>query len=353
MKQSRPAPTLQDVAAYAGVSTATVSRCMNAPAKVTAKTRTRVEDAIETLGYAPNFGARAMAAQRTMTIGAVIPTMENAVFAKGLQAFQDELRQYGFTMLVACSSYRPELEAEQIRALVGRGADGILLIGHERDPAIYRFLDAQKVPTLVTWAFDDTAPRPSVGFDNRQAMAKLAQHVIKLDHRHVAMITAPVATNDRAAARFAAVGDVMDAEGLVRADLFVVETPYSIDNGAAALDLILQQRPETTVVICGNDVLAVGALRQARGMGLSVPDDLSITGFDDIDLAVVTHPLLTTVHVPHRQMGRAAAQMLADMVLTGAPATKVKLATTVKLRDTLGYPRQSPAARQRDQLDYP
>jgi LacI family transcriptional regulator len=169
-------PTLQDVAAAAGVSTATVSRCLNFPDKVAERTRSKVMQAVKVLSYSPNFGARAMAARRTNTIGAIIPTMENAVFARGLQSFQDELREYGFTMLVASTSYRPEVEEEQIRALVARGADALLLIGHERSPEVYQFLDVQRIPTLVTWAFDGQSPRPSIGFDNRKAMRLMALH---------------------------------------------------------------------------------------------------------------------------------------------------------------------------------
>ncbi len=153
MSGIRTAPTLDDVAKTAGVSTATVSRCLNSPERVVESTRKRVMSAVETLGYTPNFGARVMAAKRTFTIGAIIPTMENAIFARGLQAFQEELHKRGYTLLVSSSAYRPDVEEEQIRALVARGADGLLLIGHDRDPSLYRYLERQEVPALVAWSF--------------------------------------------------------------------------------------------------------------------------------------------------------------------------------------------------------
>ena len=134
------APTLTDVAKKSGVSTATVSRCLNTPDRVAKRTRDKVEDAIAMLGFTPNFGARVMASKRTYTIGAIIPTMENAIFASGLQAFQDELHKQGYTLLVASSSYDPKIEEEQIRTLVARGVDGLLLIGHDRSPEIIDFL---------------------------------------------------------------------------------------------------------------------------------------------------------------------------------------------------------------------
>lgn len=336
MKVQKPTPTLHDVAAEAGVSTATVSRCLNFPDRVAKRTREKVMSAVHELGYSPNFGARAMAARRTNTIGAIIPTMENAIFARGLQAFQEELRLHGFTMLVASTSYQPDIEEEQIRSLVARGADALLLIGHERDPGVYRFLEAQGVPSLVTWAFDKELERPSVGFDNHAAMYAMAQKVIELGHRKLALISAKVAMNDRANARLAGIRHAMHDFGLCSSDLHVIETSYSIENGAAAFAELMRITPTPTTVFCGNDVLAVGALRQARASNIAVPESVSIVGFDDIELAQIAYPALTTVHVPHREMGRRAAQELVRMVQYRTEAKPVELSATLVFRDTLG-----------------
>ena len=336
MKKLHAAPTLSDVAKKAGVSTATVSRCLNEPDKVIERTRERVMAAVRELGYSPNFGARVMAARRTNTIGAIIPTMENAIFARAIQAFQEALRAEGFTLLVASSSYQEELEDEQIRSLVARGADGLLLIGHGRDPAIYRFLERQGIPALVTWTLDATVKRPSIGFDNRAAMHLMAQKIFSLGHRKAAMISAPCDSNDRARARVVGVKDAMVEAGLDPASLVLLETPYSIENGASAFDQLMQAPQKPSVVLCGNDVLAVGALRRARELGLNVPEDVSITGFDDIELAEIAVPALTTVHIPHREMGRRAAEMLVKMVQTGAPAHSVALYPELRLRGSLG-----------------
>lgn len=332
----RPTPTLQDVAITAGVSTATVSRCLNFPDRVTQRTRDKVMTAVTALGYSPNFGAKAMAARRTKTIGAIIPTMENAIFARGLQAFQEELRRHGYTMLIASTSYRPDIEEEQIRSLVGRGADALLLIGHDRDPDIYKFLETQGVPALVTWAFDTASLHPSVGFDNRSAMRGMAADVFGLGHRHVALISAGSAQNDRARARRMGIQDAMIAAGQNPDDLHVVETTYGIEDGAAAFAQIMTNTPTPTVVFCGNDVLAVGALRRAKAMGLSVPDDVSIIGFDDIELAQVADPALTTVHVPHREMGQRAALALVGLLQDGVPLKSLELFTKPVFRGTLG-----------------
>jgi LacI family transcriptional regulator len=341
MKSQRPSPTLHDVAEAASVSTATVSRCLNFPDQVAVRTREKVMTAVRALGYSPNFGAKAMAARRTNTIGAIIPTMENAIFARGLQAFQEELRLHGFTMLVASTSYRPDIEEEQVRSLVARGADALLLIGHERDPEVYRFLEAQGVPSLVTWAFDASADIPSVGFDNRAAIFAMAQKVIELGHRRLALISAQTAMNDRAKARMVGIKDAMVQAGLRPEDLHVIETPYGIENGAAAFETLMNQTSRPTAVFCGNDVLAVGALGQARVMNVAVPAEVSIIGFDDIELAQVAYPALTTVHVPHREMGRRAAQALVRMVKEDINPQPVELAATLVFRDTLAQAPQT------------
>jgi LacI family transcriptional regulator len=291
--------------------------------------------AVNALSYSPNFGARVMASRRTNTIGAIIPTMENAIFARGLQAFQDELRKHGFTMLVASTSYREDIEEEQIRSLVRRGADALLLIGHERSNDIYRFLEAQNVPTLVTWAFDAKLPRPSIGFDNHKAMREMALSVIGLGHRNLALISAGTTLNDRANARRLGILDAMVASNLAPDDLQIVTTTYGIEQGAAAFEQIMKAAPQTTAVFCGNDVLGVGALRRAREMKVKVPEDVSIIGFDDIELAEIAYPALTTVHVPHREMGRRAGKALAELVTHGTPIEAIELDASLVFRETL------------------
>ncbi|MDW4550542.1 LacI family DNA-binding transcriptional regulator [Defluviimonas sp. D31] len=340
-RSATSAPTLEDVAERARVSTATVSRCLNSPGQVTAATRERVMQAVRELGYAPNFGARVLAAKRTDTFGAIIPTMENAIFARALQAFQEELGKHGITLLVASSSYRLDIEEDQIRALTARGAEGLLLIGHHRSPDIYSFLQQHGIPTLIAWVYDPQEPQVSVGFDNRRAMEMLASEVIALGHRRIAVISAEQSANDRASARVEGIRLAMRKAGLDPDSYDLIETPYGIDFGAEAFVRLMDREQRPTVVMCGNDVLAAGAIRQARAMGIRVPEDVSVTGFDDIELASVIVPALTTVHVPHREMGREAARMLVSMVRgEGQPASR-ELATELRWRDTLAAPSQT------------
>lgn len=334
-------PKLADVAEKAGVSTATVSRCLNSPDRVVEETRKRVMAAVRELGYAPNFGAQALAAKQTNTVGAVIPTMENAVFARGLQAFQEELGRHGKTLLVASSAYDEELEDEQIRALVARGADALLLIGYDRSRELYDFLDKRRVPTLVSWSYSEAESRAAMGFDNRRSMLRLAREVLKLGHRKLVCLSAPMATNDRARGRVQGIRNALAEFGIPPNSLPVIETPYGIQNGATAFQAAIERHPDATAIMCVNDVLALGALSAARQAGLSVPDDISITGFDDIEIALLAEPALTTVHVPHRDMGQRAARMLLDMLQDGTKGERVALPTEIVMRGSLGPVRKA------------
>lgn len=328
-------PTLEDVATHSGVSTATVSRALNSPKQVSENTLEKVLKSVETLGYAPNFSARSLVAKKTFTLGAIIPTMADAIFAEAIQAFQARVQEAGYTLLVASSDYDPEIESTEIRSLVARGADGLLLIGFDRDPAIYDFLATQTVPIVVGWAHQSTAAQVSVGFDNALAMKDLATTALQMGHRRIGIISAFQKGNDRARARVEGI-----IAALQEADLPlppIVETRYGFDEGAAAFCELLEKDPDVTLAMCGNDVLAAGAIQGAEQMGLYVPRDISITGFDDLGLASIVRPGLTTVRVPHRKLGAAAAESLLALV-DGRKAGSVKLRTELRLRASLGLP---------------
>ena len=329
----KPQPTLEDVARLAGVSTATVSRALNAPDRVRRQTRERVEEVVARLGYTPNFGGRALASRRTLTMGAVIPTMENAIFARGVQTLQEGLAEAGITLLVATSNYEPDREAEQVRVMLGRGVDGLALIGEARDPATYDLIEQRGVAYVLVWTWRPDAPRPCVGFDNRAAARGIAERVLAAGHRRIAMIAGVTSGNDRAAARVAGVRAALEGAGADASR--VVEARYTLEDGAAAARVLLAAQPRPTALVCGNDVLAAGACLAAREAGLAIPADLSVTGFDDIDLALVLTPPLTTVHVPHRRMGQAAAKLLLDLCDGAAPAS-VALETELIERGSLG-----------------
>ena len=336
MKPAEQTPTIDDVARQAGVSTATVSRCLNEPDRVLERTRSKVRDVIDQLGYAPNFGAQALASNRTNAVGAVIPTMDNAIFARGLQAFQETLSGAGVTLLVSSSDYRADKEFEQIRVLVGRGVDGLLLIGRARPAKTYEFLRQRKTPFVLAWGTDPGSDNVFAGFDNRSAARAITDKVLAFGHNHIAMIGAKRQGNDRASDRFDGVLDGITAAGFDPERLEFVESAYTLDAGADAFARLMRRSPHPTAVICGNDVLAAGALGEATRLGVSVPKSVSIVGFDDIDLARATSPQITTVHVPHRRMGIAAAELLLSMRKGKQDLQSVTFDTEIVLRQSLG-----------------
>ena len=331
-------PTIDDVARLAGVSTATVSRCLNMPELVRGETRARVEEAVAKLGYTPHFGGRALAANRTNTMGVVIPTMTSAIFALGLQALQEELSTNNVNLLVATSHYDPELELEQIRSLLSRGVEGLALIGESRPEETYRLLRERRVPFVLLWSHRENSPHPCVGFDNRVAARRMAERVLELGHRRIAMVAGVTAWNDRAAGRVAGVREALLEYGSGLEPPYLVETRYTLDESAEAAMKLLALSPRPTAIICGNDAQAAGALRAARASGLRVPEDISIVGFDDIELASAVDPPLTTVRVPHRRMGHAAARNLLAMVRSGAPGERITFETTIVERGSLAPP---------------
>jgi LacI family transcriptional regulator len=330
-------PTLDDVARLAGVSTATVSRCLNLPDQVRLETRRRIEAAVAELGYTPNLGARALASRRTNTIGAVIPTMENAIFARGVQVLEEQLSAKGITLLVATSHYDVAREADQIKVLLGRGVDGLILVGEARPPEIYHLLRARGVPFVLVWTYREGAEHSCVGFDNRAAARSMAEHVLAFGHRRIGMIAGITGWNDRASERVGGVRDALEARGVPLGPSNLIESPYSFAAGAEATRRLAALSPRPTAIICGNDVLAVGAIIALREMGLSVPDDISVVGFDDTDLATAVFPPLTTVHVPHRRMGLAAAELLHRLITEGSGGS-IAFETKIVDRASLAAP---------------
>lgn len=330
--------TIREVAEAAGVSIATVSRVLNAPARVNPDLRRRVTEAVDRLGYVAVGAARALASRRTGAIGALVPTLDNAIFAECINALQLRLDDHGYVLLVASADYDARRESRELKALVERGIDGVVLVGTEHDPEVYRLVQATSVPAVITWSCDPDARVPCIGFDNRAAARRLCQHLLELGHRDIAMLAGLRKGNDRAASRVDGVRDALQARGLDLPPERLCERPYTVADGRTALRHLMSAPRRPSAVICGNDVLAFGALFECASLGLRVPEDISITGFDDLDLAAQMVPPLTTVRVPAAEMGRRAADQLVG-VARGEPAPRVtELEAAIVLRGSTGAP---------------
>ncbi|AOR79186.1 LacI family DNA-binding transcriptional regulator [Novosphingobium resinovorum] len=328
--------TINDVARRAGVGKVTVSRLLNSPSTVAPATREAIRRAIEELGYLPSSAARALASKRSHLIGAVVPTLDNPIFANCLDGLQKEVAAAGSTLLLATSNYDGLREAEAARILIERGAEAIMLVGAARDPALYALLDQQGVPYCLTWTADPDIDASWVGFDNAAASTSVIRYLFELGHRRFGAIAGVTAGNDRAFARLQALVDFTAAHGCT---LAVSEQRYTVDRGAVGLSEILADQP--TAIICANDILAIGAMAEAQRLGFRVPDDISIAGFDDMEIAACMNPPLTTVRVNASEIGRAAAQALLGQI--GGESRSMKLVeTNLIVRASSAAPRSLP-----------
>lgn len=342
---SDPAPgthrtaTLADVAHLAGVSTATVSRALTLPHKVRPHTLARVEKAVQALGYVAHGAARALASRRTRTVGAVIPTLANAIFASTTQALQKALDDAGYTLLLASHEFDPVVEARVTRALLARGVDGLVLLGSTHDPSVFRMIEARQVPCVLTWALDAHGAHPCIGFDNHAAAVRLAGHLLELGHREFAMISGITANNERARERLEGVRVAIAAGGARLPSARVVEKAFSHAAGREGLREVMTGVPLPTAVICGNDVLAIGAMAECGARGIAVPRDLSVTGFDDMEIAALMTPGLTTVRFPGAELGAYAAQHLLDRLAGNTVDMRLELPVELVVRGTTAPPR--------------
>lgn len=325
-------PTITAVAAAAGVSTATVSRALNRPGAVREALRRKVEAAVASLGYVPNAGARSMMLRRSGTIGAIFPTVDNAIFAKAIDALQRRLSGAGQQLLIATSDYDADAEMRQAVNLVARGADGLALCGIGQRPELLDFLHQRGLPCVHVMSLSQDPSVMSVGFDNAAAMARAVRYLLDLGHRRIAMLAGVTRDNDRATARVAGARDELHAAGLELPANRLVERRYGIAAARDGFRELISARPAPTAIVCGNDVLAFGALLEAQRMNIEVPAKISIVGFDDLELANQVHPALTTVHVPAEQMWNAAAdRLLAALRGDSAPrCTEIQVSLVVR-----------------------
>jgi LacI family transcriptional regulator len=337
--------TLRDVARFAGVSSATVSRVMNNPEVVSDELRSRIMVAIEHLGWVPHAAARALATQRTGTIGAVFPTLANEHFATAIQTLQEALEQVGYTLLLGCSQYDPEREYRQVRTMLERGVDAVVLVGEAHHPDLYTLLRQRQVPFVNTFAYRDGVDTLCVGVDNHQAFFDFTTYLIGLGHRRFAMLSQNADSNDRARARREGVRDALAEHGLGISAAHMVEGFWGAREGRQLFSKVMDTPQPPTVVICGNGSFAMGAMLEAMQKGYDIPNELSLVGFDDFELMSELPIPITTVRVPSAEIGAIAAKtILAELAQKGSAAS-VKCEAEIIVRASSGPPPKASKAR--------
>lgn len=323
---------MDDVAAAAGVSTATVSRVLNRPQAVRDALRQRVEAAVEQLGYVPHAGARALMLRRTGTIGAIFPTVDNAIFAQAIDALQRRLAVGGYQLLIATSGYDAEVEARQAMNLVTRGADALVVLGYSQKSELTAFLRHRRLPCVHVMTYPGKPGTLCVGFDNARAIGQAVRYLLDLGHRRIAMLSGITRDNDRASGRTEGFRRALQEAGVDLPAHYMVERKYELSEAREGFRSLMSTRPAPTAIVCGNDVLAFGALIEAQRSGIAVPRAVSIVGFDDLELARHIQPTLTTLHVPTEQMWQCAAERLLAALdqLPHPAATEVEVELVVR-----------------------
>jgi len=338
-RDPQPKPVgLRQVASMAGVSTATVSRAINAPETVSAALRARIDMVIRELGWVPSGAARALATRRTFTVGAVFPSLAQGLFARAIDGLQDELNARNYTLLLAHSRYSFEEEARQVVKLIERGVDGVVLVGRDRPPETEAFLRRQNVPYVHTFVYVPDGEVPSVGPDSYRALYNMTEHLIGLGHRRFGVIAQSTEGNDRAKARWDGVHVALAEHGLAIPSAHALQGHWSISEGRSLFRRLMERRPLPTVVIGGNPFLAVGAMLEAQAQGLRIPDDMSVVGYDDIEIMQELPVPITTVRGPSDDVGRHAARVILRMIDGEADVQSVELPSSFLVRASSGPP---------------
>ncbi len=329
-RSRKGAPGLIEVAARAGVSPATVSRYFNNPDIVKPDTKARIANAAASLGYIRDRMAGTLHNRFSGTIGLIVPTIDNAIFAEFIEAFGSKLRENDRNMLIASHGYNLTLEVPIVRSLLERRIDGVVLIGLDHDPIPLDMLAQRNIPVISAWNYRPNSTLPCIGADNRAAGAAAAKHLLDLGHRDIAFVFPDTTSNDRARDRLdsalatvAGTGHKPPAERLYIA-------PYDIGEAKAVGQRILSTTPPTAI-ICGNDVIAQGIVYACQSRGISIPRDLSVIGIGDFSGSAHMEPGLTTLRLPAKQIGREVAETILKMSMTGLPPSEMRKNIDVKL----------------------
>ena len=321
-------PSIKEVAQQAGVSTATVSRLLNKPESVSAETADKINRAIANLGFRPNFNGRNLRAGRSRTVGVVVPTLSNTVFAQCLQGIELAARALDYSVMFTATEYRQEDEAAAVNLLLSHRVDGVILTVADASASdTLDVLDREQIPYVLTYNQPQQTERLSVSVDNRAAARDAVAHLIALGHTRIQMLTGYFTASDRAIQRYHGYVDAMRAHGLT--PMTPIEVPrhtgIAVDYLQSLVEIDPRQRP--SALFCSNDLLAFSAMSDLRALGLQVPQDISVMGFDGIPLGALMSPVLASAVQPSEQIGEVALRTLVASIEQaaglGRPASRI------------------------------
>lgn len=340
MSNPHPAPTLRDVAEAAGVHTATASRALNPKTRqqISAETARRVMRAAQALGYQPNSAARSLKTSRSSTVGLVIPDLTNPLFPPIVRGVESVLESDGYNVWIVNTDNDDEREHAQIESLRSRQVEGLIVATARLEHPLLRRLHQQGVTMVLINRQVADLSIPAVTGDDATGVAAAVEHLVRLGHTRIAHLSGPLTTSTgrvRAQAFRHAVRD----HGLPD-DLMIECARWSEEDGATAMRELLAGEARFTAIMAGNDLIALGCYDVFAERGISCPDDVSVIGFNDMPFLDKLRPPLTTVAVPHHELGAEAARMLLDCIdQPDRPARSLLLPVSLVVRGSTAAPR--------------
>jgi LacI family transcriptional regulator len=333
----RAAPvTIRDVALRAGVSTATVSRVLAGIGNPSAETAAAVVRAVDALGYRPSGVARSLRMRRTRTLGLIVTDIQNPFFPELVQAADVAARAKDYSILLGSAAYDEHRAMHYLDLMVDRRVDGMIIASSQLSEASWQWLVKSPVPVVVVNAEPAGRPLTVITADNVDGTQIAIRHLIDLGHRRIAYVQGSM-TYTASVARMEGFRRACDAAGLDPADTPMVEGDGLYEGGVLAAERLLAGAVDVTAIACHNDVTAIGVMHAMRIAGRRVPDDVSVTGCDDIAAASWVTPTLTTLAQQKAEMGRLAVERLAtaldDPQHAGAPET-IRLPMTLCVRES-------------------
>jgi DNA-binding LacI/PurR family transcriptional regulator len=296
---------IREVAKRAKVSTATVSRTINKPGSVTAKTAERVWKVIHELRYFPNTHARSLVSGRSRILGILVSDVTNPFFPELIQGFDDLAMEHGYELLINSTRYDPVRMALAVKRMLERTVEGIAIMTSEMDPLLTEQIALRHVPMTFLDVGQEGEGVSNIIVDYERGVGEAVAHLLDLGHTKVAFIGGPLTLKSAMLRRMAFL-HCLHAGGIIEDQRQVVTGDHTIDGGFQAMQELLACPVRPTAVLCSNDLTAMGALRAVRRAGLRVPGEISIIGFDDIHLAEFTEPPLTTVRLSREELARKA-----------------------------------------------
>jgi DNA-binding LacI/PurR family transcriptional regulator len=325
---------MKDVAKLAGVSESTVSRVINRSIPVDDETRRRVEEAIRKLAYKPNLLAKGLRIKSSGIIGLVVPEIVHHTFASFIQAIEESTFSRGYALIVGNHKDDPDIEESFIDGLVRRHVDGIIFSRVSDESRVMKIVNRTQVPVVVIDRAAEKEELASVVLDNRKAGRLAGEHLVGLGHRRIGCISGPLKIA-LCRERIAGLREVLDRHGLSLAEDAVFEGNFKFESGIVGAEQILGKHPEITALWAQNDLMAVGAMKYLGTRGKTVPGDVSLMGMDDIGLARMISPALSTISQPFDDICEKAVELLlAQKNEPGAAARRIVVDPGVVARDS-------------------